>query len=699
MSQFRVGLVGAGFIADTHAAVLKAQAGIELAAVADPALARAEALAEEWAIQAAFSNADDLIGKVDAAHVLVPPNLHRQVAEPLLRAGVHVLLEKPMAETPEDCAALQGAAEAGNAALQVNQNFPYHPAHARLKTALKANRIGPVRHVSLLYNMPLRQLDAGQLGHWMFAEPRNLLLEQAVHPLSQIDDILGPIIKLGAQPQPPRQAAEGIDLITGWLVSLQCERGTAQLQFALGETCPVWRLTAIGTDGQIEADLIHNRVTMETPGRWLDAVDSLVVGLQRARGLAADSVGGALAYAGSMTGLIPRSDPFFRSMQGSIGAFYRCLGAGGRPRGEQGARLVGVCNDAARRVNGPVAMPAPACPPPEAEYDVVLLGGTGFVGRHTLKAFLAAGKRVAVFARNIDNLPAPFHRPEVGVFRGSISDRQAVRDVVRRAPVTVNLAHGGGGATVAAIEAAMVGGAKLVAEECLAAGCRQLVFLSSIAALYLGEGKVSAETAPDADPDRRGDYARAKVLAERAMLTLHRESGLPVTILRPGVVLGQGTSPFHSGIGLYNRQGHCIGWNRGGNPLPLVLGSDVASAIVAACGNDATIGECLNIVGDVRLQAAEYTAELAAATGRPLAYHPQHAWQLQLEELSKWAVKRLGGRRVPVPSYRDLKSRGLSAAFDCSREHALLGWKPERDRARFLANAFEGFEQRPRHAG
>ena len=66
------------------------------------------------------------------------------------------------------------------------------------------------------------------------------------------------------------------------------------------------------------------------------------------------------------------------------------------------------------------------------------------------------------------------------------------------------------------------------------------------------------------------------------------------------------------------------------------------------------------------------------------------------------AIRSLPNKRnvsVPVPSYRDLKSRGLSAAFDCSREHALLGWQPERDRARFLANAFEGFEQRPRHAG
>ena len=110
MPHLRVGLVGAGFIADIHAEVLRRQPGVSVTAVADPAAARANALADKWGIPDRLTDAADLIGKVDVAHVLVPPNLHRRVAEPLLQAGLHVLLEKPMAETPADCAALQQAA-------------------------------------------------------------------------------------------------------------------------------------------------------------------------------------------------------------------------------------------------------------------------------------------------------------------------------------------------------------------------------------------------------------------------------------------------------------------------------------------------------------------------------------------------------------------------------------------------------------
>ncbi len=47
-------------------------------------------------------------------------------------------------------------------------------------------------------------------------------------------------------------------------------------------------------------------------------------------------------------------------------------------------------------------------------------------------------------------------------------------------------------------------------------------------------------------------------------------------------MIGEGTSPFHSGIGYYNHETHCLGWNRGLNPLPLVLVDDVADAILLA---------------------------------------------------------------------------------------------------------------------
>ena len=81
----------------------------------------------------------------------------------------------------------------------------------------------------------------------------------------------------------------------------------------------------------------------------------------------------------------------------------------------------------------------------------------------------------------------------------------------------------------------------------------------------------------------RADYARAKAACDAALLAMHRDTGLDLVILRPGVVVGEGSSPFHSGLGLFNNEQHCIGWNAGRNPLPFVLAEDVADAILRAC--------------------------------------------------------------------------------------------------------------------
>jgi nucleoside-diphosphate-sugar epimerase len=171
------------------------------------------------------------------------------------------------------------------------------------------------------------------------------------------------------------------------------------------------------------------------------------------------------------------------------------------------------------------------------------------------------------------------------------------------------------------------------------------------------------------------------------MLAMHREKGLPVVILRPGVVVGEGGLPFHSGVGLYNNDQHCIGWNAGRNPLPFILVEDVADAILRAATAPGIEGRCYNLVGDVRLSARDYTAALANALGRPLQYHPQSANFLWAEDTGKWLVKRATGRNVPAPSVRDFLSRGMMATFDTADAKRDLNWTPVADPARFIDRA------------
>jgi len=529
----------------------------------------------------------------------------------------------------------------------------------------------------------------------MFDAPGNLLLEQAVHPLSQIVILAGAVEDLRPLAGPVLEIAPARPLYRTLDVSLACARFPAQLHFAVGESFPIWQVAAIGDDGVLIADIIANRFYTDRRTRWMETIDRAVSGWRNGGAIIRESSRGFADDVLSRLRLRPRSDPFFRSMRASIAAFHEALSSGTHLEidGGFGTGLIAIC-EAIAQAAYPNAAPAPAtlatAVAGDGTADVVVLGGTGFIGRHLVARLVAEGKRVSVMARSVSNLPEAFHGPHVTLHRGDITDQAAVASAIGEAPIVVNLAHGGGDGSWEEICRAMVGGAEVVARVCRSQRVRRLVHVSSIAALYLGpqEALVTGATPPDPLAEKRANYARAKARCDRMLVDLHAREGLPVVILRPGLVVGAGTSPFHSGLGVYNNEQHCLGWNDGRNPLPFVLAEDVAAAIAKACDVEGIDGRAFNLVGDVRLDARDYTAALAATLGRPLRFHPQSPLWLWLIERAKWIVKRISGRRGSPPSLRDLHSRGLRARFDCSDTVTALGWTPVADRATFLARAF-----------
>ncbi len=702
----RVCLVGAGFIAAVHAEALAGLDGVEIGAVVDPDEAARTALAERWRVPRRFPSAEAAIagGAVDCAHVLVPPALHAAVAMPFLEAGMDVLVEKPLAASAAAAAALCAAARLGGARLGVNQNFRFHPAFAALARRVADGSLGRLVHLDCVFNVPLRQLEARQFGHWMFAAPGNLLLEQAVHPLSQITRLAGPVEDLAVLPGPAREIAPGVPFHDRWQVQLAGARASAQLFFAVGQSYPCWRLAAICDDGVVAADMVANRVVVETRGKGPEFAEHWLAGRRIAAALGRQSRRNAADYVLSTLKLKRRADPFFVSMRDSIATFHGAglhdAGAADAAAGADGAfgaDLVALCERIAaagqRPVAKPVAKPAAksvakpvalgAVPASAAAgFDVAVLGGTGFIGRPVVRRFLAAGCRVAVMARSVANLAAPFDDPRITLITGDVTRPADAARAIGDAAIVVNLAHGGAGP----VEDALVAGARTVAEACRAAGVDRLIHVSSIAALYLGRPDAVVTGMAEVDPRaaRRSAYAHGKAASERLLVDFARRSGLALCIVRPGLVVGDGGVALHGGLGFTNNGQHCLGWNAGDNPLPFVLVDDVAEAIFLASRADAAVGRRYNLVGDVRPSARGYLAELARALGRPLVFHPQSLAKQQAVELGKWLVKRAIGRPAPLPSYRDLKSRGLEARFDCTDAKRDLGWRPVADRAEFV---------------
>jgi predicted dehydrogenase/nucleoside-diphosphate-sugar epimerase len=696
LANKKILLVGAGNIAQTHAAALKELPGVSLHGVFDLNQATAKSLARQFGVPEVFDSLDAAAASsADVVHVLTPPDLHLACAMPFVQAGKTVLLEKPVGVSTAECDQLRAAAQASGALIGVNQNLAFNPAYLQLRETVLSGRIGRPRHLSTIYEAPLRQLTAKQFSHWMFREPMNILLEQAVHPLSQIVDLAGRVTELTTQAEAPVEISPGVGLHNACQVAMLCERMPASLRFHVGASFSVFRMTVVCDDGVAVADIFANEFHVLGRTAYMEPIDNWLSARKTAQQWSASGWAGLRDYALSMVKLKPRSDPFYLGMKNSIQAFYGDLAAGRGPRIdlEFGAHLVDVCERIAHSFK---PLPAPsaqaaaiAARPAPTGPLVAVLGGTGFIGAYTVAALLEKNYRVRVMARGAANLQPIFHAPGVEVCRGDVKREKDVAQAVQGAQFVVNLAHGGGGADFAAIRAAMVDTALLAARECEQAGVQRLVHVGSISGLFLGDAgaTVTGATPTDPLPATRNDYAHAKALADVELMKFHAAHKLSIVLLRPGLVIGEGTSPLHGGLGFFNNDQYCVGWNAGTNALPWVLADDCADAIAAALEAPAADGKAYNLVGDVRPDARSYMRDLAAATGRPLRFLPSSPTGLWLTEMGKWLVKRAAGRAVPRPYKRDIMSRGLLASFDCSDAKRDLGWQPEADAARFQQRA------------
>ena len=112
MDSIRVGMVGAGWIAQEHRRVLDSQAGAELVAVCDVDRERAETLAESAGARA-YLDWRELLDTEDLGALIVctPPRSHREPAIAALERGLPLYLEKPIARTAEDAAEIVAVAE------------------------------------------------------------------------------------------------------------------------------------------------------------------------------------------------------------------------------------------------------------------------------------------------------------------------------------------------------------------------------------------------------------------------------------------------------------------------------------------------------------------------------------------------------------------------------------------------------------
>jgi nucleoside-diphosphate-sugar epimerase len=302
-----------------------------------------------------------------------------------------------------------------------------------------------------------------------------------------------------------------------------------------------------------------------------------------------------------------------------------------------------------------------------------------------------AGRAVRVLARSPSKLPRELVAAGVDVVRGDLGSPDDLRRALAGIETVCHLAR----ANVKSWEDYQrdeIGVTRAVAEAALAAGVKRFVYTGTIDSYYCGAsaGTITEDTPLDPAIDQRNLYARAKAYSEALLVALRKERGLPLVIVRPGIVIGRGGSPFHWGVGMWHHGSVCSIWGRGENKLPLVLCEDVARGLVAAMDAPGIEGESFNLVADPALTAQEYLDALDRCGGFRLQRRAVPIARFYAYDLFKWVAKvlvRHPERRLP--SYRDWESRTQRGVFANARARTRLGWSPVSDPAELVRRGIE----------
>lgn len=144
--MIRVGIIGCGRIAqERHLPEYEENRDAQIAGVYDLNQDRAREIAKKYGAKA-YASYEELLddAQIDAVSVCSSNNTHAEISIAALNAGKHVLCEKPMAVTYEECEAMTKAAEANGKYLMIGQNQRLTKAHIRAKQMIEEGVIGRV---------------------------------------------------------------------------------------------------------------------------------------------------------------------------------------------------------------------------------------------------------------------------------------------------------------------------------------------------------------------------------------------------------------------------------------------------------------------------------------------------------------------------------------------------------------------------
>lgn len=320
----RAAIVGLGAISLEHIEKLQRLPNVRIAGLCDLDRAVVDAVCERYSLDVPFTDFEQMLdeAKPDVVHVLTPPQSHRALATTALQAGAHVLVEKPIAPTADDYAAMRDAASAAGRHLVENYNWRQAAVVRRAVALQRSGAIGDVVHADVVFGGVLSG-GAGPIGdrdvvHFSHALPGGALQNFASHPVSIalafMDRCVG-VSTIRRRLDPEMQSDDELRAL------LAGERCSALVSVTRHAEPPGFTLRVAGTKGALEADLYNDRLYVAGPG---GGAAKLVNGVRHGLNLLGGTAG---LFAKTLTSRLDH----FEGLENLLEGLYGAVADGGEP--------------------------------------------------------------------------------------------------------------------------------------------------------------------------------------------------------------------------------------------------------------------------------------------------------------------------------------------------------------------------------
>ena len=263
----KAAIIGTGSIARVHARALRRVAGVEIGAVCDLSPGLARCFAEQFGGVRWFGDHSELLaqGKPDCVFVTTPILSHVPIAVDCLKAGAHVLVEKPIALGLDQWRTLRQAAEEAGRILVEDQNYRFNGPVVHLREAIWRGQLGDIVHMDLVYCLPIHGKGSPfadrSLPNPLLKMPGGAILDFLPHMAYLVHELVGRHDTVKTLWM--KRDSETILPHDEFRAMLKCERGTACIAFSSHAQPPACHLRVFGTRMTFRCNLFEGSFVQE----------------------------------------------------------------------------------------------------------------------------------------------------------------------------------------------------------------------------------------------------------------------------------------------------------------------------------------------------------------------------------------------------------------------------------------------------